>query len=59
MADKKIKLVSEMTKKERKAYYASQRGSWNGLNPVTRVPANPKAYNRAKQATQTRRDVTY
>ena len=38
----------KMSKKQRKAVDARRRGSWNGLNPVTRKPANPKAYNRKK-----------
>ena len=38
----------KMSKKQRKAVDAKRRGSWNGLNPVTRKPANPKAYNRKK-----------
>jgi len=40
--------LSKQSKKNRKRYHAAQRGSWNGLNPVTRRPANPKAYDRAK-----------
>lgn len=38
----------KMSKKQRRAVDAKRRGSWNGLNPVTRKPANPKAYNRKK-----------
>lgn len=41
-----MKSVSTMTKKERKAYYNAQRGSWYGLNPVTRKPRNSRAYDR-------------
>lgn len=41
-----MKPVSTMTKKERKAYYNAQRGSWYGLNPVTRKPRNSRAYDR-------------
>lgn len=36
------------SKKARRAWNAQKRGSWNGLNPVTRKPPNPKAYNRKK-----------
>ena len=38
----------KMSKKQRKAVDARRRGSWNGLNPVTRKPASPKVYNRKK-----------
>jgi len=38
----------KMSKKQRKAMDAKRRGSWGGLNPVTRKPENPKAYNRKK-----------
>lgn len=38
----------KMSKKQRRAADAKRRGSWNGLNPVTRKPENPKAYNRKK-----------
>jgi len=38
----------KMSKKQQRAIDARRRGSWNGLNPVTRKPQNPKAYNRRK-----------
>ncbi len=38
----------KMSKKQRRAVDAKRRGSWGSLNPVTRKPANPKAYNRQK-----------
>ena len=38
----------KMSKKQQKAVDAKRRGSWGGLNPVTRKPENPKAYNRRK-----------
>ena len=41
--------VEKRSKKAQKEHYAKRRGSWNGLNPVTRVPESPKAYNRAKE----------
>lgn len=41
--------LEKRSKKERKAYYAKQRGSWNGVNPVTRVVPSKKIYDR-KQA---------
>jgi hypothetical protein len=38
----------KLSKKARKRIDAEKRGSWHGLNPVTRKPANPRAYQRAK-----------
>ena len=40
--------LEKQSKKNRKRYHAAKRGLWNGLSPVTRMPANPRAYNRAK-----------
>lgn len=41
--------VDKLSKKQRKAYYAAKRGSWNGVNPVSRAVPSKKVYNR-KQA---------
>ena len=38
----------KLSKKEQQKRNAARRGSWCGLNPVTRKPENPKAYNRRK-----------
>ncbi len=38
----------KLSKKERQKRNAARRGSWYGLNPVTRRPENSKAYNRRK-----------
>lgn len=38
----------KLSKKARRELDAARRGSWNGLNPVTRKSPNPKAYNRQK-----------
>ena len=38
----------KLSKKKRRELDARKRGSWGGLNPVTRKPPNPKAYNRKK-----------
>ena len=37
-----------MSKKARKDFYSSLRGTWGALSPVTRKPKNPKAYDRNK-----------
>jgi len=41
--------LSKQSKHKQKEYHASKRGSWGDINPVTRKPPNPKAYNRAKK----------
>lgn len=38
----------KLSKKKRRELAAVRRGSWGSLNPVTRKPENPKAYNRKK-----------
>ncbi len=38
----------KLSKKKQRALNAARRGSWNGVNPVTRKTQNPKAYNRKK-----------
>ena len=38
----------KLSKKEKRKIDLSARRSWNGVNPVTRKTANPKAYNRNK-----------
>lgn len=38
----------KLSKKAKREADAARRGSWNGVNPVTRKSPNPKAYNRQK-----------
>ena len=38
----------KLSKKAKRELDLKKRGSWGGLNPVTRMPPNPKAYNRRK-----------
>ncbi len=38
----------KLSKKEQRKRNAARRAGWCGLNPVTRKPENPKAYNRRK-----------
>ena len=40
--------LSKQSKKAQREFYASQRGSWNGVNPVSKVIPNKKIYNRKK-----------
>lgn len=52
--------LEKRSKKERKAYYAKQRGSWNGVNPVTKVIPNKKHPTRTgKQAERWQFDSQY
>ena len=46
----------KLSKKQQKALNAQKRGTWGGMNPVTRKPENSKAYNRRK-AGQWRREL--
>ena len=38
----------KLSKKKKAELDRKKRGSWGGLNPVTRKPDNPKAYKRSK-----------
>ena len=44
--------LSKQSKKKQKQYHARQRGSWNGVSPVSRTEPDRKKYdrNREKQA---------
>ena len=49
-----MKMISlaKQSKKKQKQYHAQQRGSWNGVSPVSRTEPDRKKYdrNREKQA---------
>ncbi len=45
----------KLSKKKQRELNRKRRKTWNGINPVTRKPANPKAYNRQK----TRKRIEY
>ncbi|MCR5090017.1 MAG: hypothetical protein K6C08_10970 [Oscillospiraceae bacterium] len=38
----------KLSKKKKRQLDAEKRGSWYGINPTTRKPKNPKAYDRKK-----------
>ena len=40
--------LDKMSKKAKKDFYSSLRGTWGELSPVTRKVKNGKAYNRNK-----------
>jgi len=46
---KKFIPLYKQSKKNRKAFHEARRGSWNGVNPVTRTVPSGKVYNRKKQ----------
>ena len=41
----------KLSKKKKRELDAQRRGSWYGINPVTRKPENSRAYNRRKART--------
>ncbi len=45
--------VEKRSKKQQRAYYAARRGSWHGVDPVTKTVPSKKLYNR-KRAKQWR-----
>lgn len=38
----------KLSKRKKREQLAKRRKTWNGINPVTRKPDNPKAYKREK-----------
>lgn len=46
--------LAKQSKKAKKAYYAEQRGSWHGVDPVTKTVPSGKAYNRTKARQEAR-----
>lgn len=50
--------LEKRSKKAQKAYHAQQRGSWNGVNPVTRAVPSGKEYNRKKEKANMRADLS-
>lgn len=49
---KKYVPIEKMSKKAQKALHQSRRTTWGELNPVTRRPENPAAYQRSKSRRQ-------
>ena len=47
--------LTKQSKKQQRAFYAAKRGSWNGVNPVTRVVPSKKLYDRNRL----KRESTY
>ena len=38
--------LTKQSKKQQRTFHAAKRGSWNGVNPVTRVVPSKKRYDR-------------
>jgi len=47
--------LSKQSKKERRKFYSSKRGSWNGISPATRVVRSRKVYDRKRMKSADRR----
>ena len=47
----------KLSKKKQREENLRRRGTWGSLNPVTRRPENPKAYNRQKARKLRREDL--
>ena len=45
----KVVSIEKMSKKEQKSHYARFRGSWDGVNPVSRSVPSGKIYRRSKK----------
>lgn len=53
---RRIVPLSKQSKKSQREYHTKQRGSWNGISPVTRVVPNGRAYDRNRIKRETRTD---
>lgn len=56
MEKNKMIPYGKMSKKARKELDRKKRRDWGGLNPVTRKPENPGAYNRSKERSRLREE---
>ena len=50
----KVTPIAKQSKSKQREYYASKRGSWNGVSPVTRVVPSRRAYDRTRVKRETR-----
>lgn len=54
MAERMI-LLKKQSKKEQRSFYASKRGSWNGVSPITRIVQSRRVYDRNRIKREDRR----
>lgn len=47
--------LKKQNKKAQQEFYSQQRGSWGGVNPVTRIKQSDKAYDRNRVKRETHR----
>ncbi len=47
--------LKKQSKRSQREYHAAQRGSWNGISPVTRIVASGKVYDRNRIKQENRR----
>ena len=52
---KRYVAIDKRSKKAQKEYYSKQRGTWGGLNPVTRSVPSGKIYSRNKDKQESRK----
>ena len=52
---KKMIPLAKQSKARQREYHAAQRGSWNGVNPVSRVVPSGRAYDRNRIKQEDRR----
>ena len=50
----KVTPIAKQSKSKQREYYASRRGSWNGVSPVTRIVPSRRAYDRNRMKRETR-----
>ena len=50
----KVTPLTKQSKSKQREYYASKRGSWNGVSPVTRIVPSRRAYDRNRVKRETR-----
>ena len=48
----------KLSKKKKREADRARRGSWGGINPVTRRPDDPKAYKRSERKSEWKRSVS-
>lgn len=51
---KQMTPIKKQSKKAQRQFFAQQRGSWHGVNPVTKIVPNKKHYKRMKDKLETR-----
>ena len=50
----KVIPIAKRSKSKQREYYASKRGSWNGVSPVTRIVPSGGTYDRNRMKRETR-----